>query len=193
MTKTNEKSFLKIALVPLAQGIEEIEVVTIIDVLVRGGIQVITASITENKEITCSRGVVLKAEFLLDDLTGESFDLIAVAGGAGGAENFSNSATLETLLKEQKIEGRLYAAICASPAAVFSKFGLVQDKAATCYPSFADRLDAKEALTDDLVVDGNCITSRGPATAMTFALKLVELLEGKEKRDQVASGLLYSH
>ncbi len=184
---------MKTALVPLAQGIEEIEVVTIIDVLTRGGLQVTTASITETKEIICSRGVVLKAEFLLEAVKDQNFDVVAVAGGAQGAENFSNSKSLEIVLKNQKSAGRIYAAICASPAVVFSKFGLVQDQAATCYPSFADRLEAKEKKNETVVVSGNCVTSQGPATAMAFALKLVELLQGKAKRDEVAGGLLYPH
>jgi len=184
---------MKRVLIPLAQGTEEIEAITLMDVLTRAGAQVYTASVDHLKEIHCSRDAKILVEYLLDALKDESFDLIALPGGAQGAENLAKSETLRHMLKEQKAAGKLYGAICASPAIVFSKFGLIQDKAATCYPTFSDRLEAKEKSTKSTLVDGNCITSQGPATAMGFALTLVEALYSKEKRDEVAKGLLYPH
>ncbi len=182
---------MKRVLIPLAQGVEEIEAVTLMDVLTRAGAQVFTASIDPQQEIHCSRGAKLLADSQLEDLQTEEFDLIALPGGGQGAAELATSMTLKAMLMEQKKAGRHYAALCASPALVLSPWGLLKDKAATGYPTFMDRLEAKEKHHQGNLTDGNCITGQGPAAAMGFALACVKALFGAKKRDEVAQGLLY--
>jgi 4-methyl-5(b-hydroxyethyl)-thiazole monophosphate biosynthesis len=177
----------KTVLVAIAEGIEELEAVTIIDVLRRAEADVTVASVGE-KQVTASRGVNLVADAVLSDCLDRLYDLIVLPGGLPGAEHLRDSKELTELLKEQATAGRLYAAICASPATVLNHHGLLAGKKATCYPSMASELD--NAVDSRVVVDGDCITSRGPATALEFALKLVELLFGQQKSREVASAML---
>jgi 4-methyl-5(b-hydroxyethyl)-thiazole monophosphate biosynthesis len=178
-------------LVPIADGIEEIEAVCIIDVLRRADASVTVASV-DKLQITASRGVKLVADKLLADCTDEFYDLIALPGGMPGAEHLRDSMELVNMLKNQRREGRLYGAICASPAVVFQHHGLLEGRQATTHPGFADRLDSLESVESRVVLDGNCITSRGPGTALEFALKLVELLFGKQKAEEVARPMLFT-
>jgi len=177
----------KKALVAIADGSEELEAVTIIDVLVRAGANVTVASVGE-MQITASRGVKIVADALIGDCKGQEYDLIALPGGMPGAEHLRDCSELIEILKKQRQANRFYAAICASPAVVLQHHGLLEGRKATCYPSpdlnLPGRQDAK------VVVDGDCVTSQGPATALEFALKLVELLFGKEKSHQVAQAML---
>lgn len=180
---------MKTVLVPIANNVEDIETVTIIDVLRRAGAKVTVASIHE-KQITASKGVNIVSDCLLDECLEQEFDLIALPGGMPGAEHFRDSTDLVDLLKKQKKADRLYAAICASPALVFQKHGLLEGKKATCYPFFHNELEDQSSISSRVLVDGNCITSKGPGTAMEFSLKLVELLFGSKKASQVAESML---
>jgi 4-methyl-5(b-hydroxyethyl)-thiazole monophosphate biosynthesis len=177
----------KKALVAVADGSEELEAVTIIDVLVRAGTDVTVASVGE-KQITASRGVKIVADALIGDCRGKEYDLIALPGGLPGAEHLRDCGELIEMLKEQRRAGRFYAAICASPAVVLRHHGLLEGKAATGYPSPDLNLPGRKDVK--VVVDGNCVTSQGPGTALVFALKLVELLFGEEKSQQVAKAML---
>jgi 4-methyl-5(b-hydroxyethyl)-thiazole monophosphate biosynthesis len=179
----------KRALVPIADGSEEIEAVCIIDILRRAGVEVVVASV-DDLQITASRGVKLMADAFISECTEETFDLIALPGGMPGAEHLRDSTELVGMLKKQEQAGRLYAAICASPAVVFQPHDLLAGKKATCHPGRINSLENKEAVESRVVVDGNCITSRGPGTAMEFALKLVELLLGREKMKEVEEPLV---
>jgi 4-methyl-5(b-hydroxyethyl)-thiazole monophosphate biosynthesis len=179
----------KRVLVPIAEGSEELEAVSIIDILRRAGAEVVVASV-DDLQITGSRGVKLVADAFISECTGETFDLVALPGGMPGAEHLRDSTELIDMLKKQREEGRLYAAICASPAVVFQHHGLLAGKKATCHPGRKDTLENKEAADSRLVVDGTCITSQGPGTAMEFALKLVELLLGREKMKEVEGPLV---
>ena len=174
-------------LVPIGEGTEEIEACAIIDILRRANIKVTVASVS-NLEITASRGVKLIADKLIDDCRNETFDLIVLPGGMPGAEHLRDCATLITMLKAQKAAGKLYAAICASPAVVLAPHGLLDDKKATCYPSLQEKLS--NASRERVVVDGNCITSQGPGTAMEFAVELIRQLQSQKQADAVAAGLL---
>ena len=177
----------KKVLVAIADGIEELEAVTIIDVLRRAKADVTVASVG-NKQVTASRGVNLVADAVITDCVGNTYDLITLPGGMPGAEHLRDSKELIDLLKAQAASGRLYAAICASPAVILKPHGLLKGKKATCYPSLLSELDNPEQ--EKVVVDANCITSQGPATALEFALKLVELLFDKQKSNEVAKAML---
>ncbi len=177
----------KTALVPIATGVEEIEATTIIDILRRADIEVTVASVGE-LQVTASRGVNLVADKIIDDCRDETFDLIALPGGMPGAEHLRDCPALITMLKAQRNAGRLYAAICASPAVALAPHGLLDGKTATSYPSLQNPLP--RASNDRVVVDGNCVTSQGPGTAMEFAVTLVRLLVSAEAADSVAEGLL---
>jgi len=179
----------KKVLVPIADGIEEIEAMCIIDVLRRAGAYVTIASV-DKLQVTAAHGVKLVADKLISDCTEIAYDLIALPGGMPGAEHLRDSKELELILKRQQSEGKLYAAICASPAVVFQHHGLIGRRKATCYPSFAKQLDNTDAVEDRVVVDDECITSQGPGTALEFAIKLVELLYGKQKAKDVALPML---
>lgn len=179
----------KNVLVPVADGCEEIETVCIIDVLRRAGAEVTVASV-DGLEITASRGVKLVADRLIGECAEITYNLIALPGGMPGAEHLRDSEALVAMLKRQEREGRLYGAICAAPAVVFQHHNLLGGRRATTHPAFADRLENCSAVESRVVVDGTCITSRGPGTAIEFALKLVELLYGQEKAAEVAIPLL---
>lgn len=180
----------KNVLVPIADGIEELESVAMIDVLRRGGAQVTIASVSSGLQITASRKTKLVADAMIKDCVGMVFDGIFLPGGMPGAEHLRDSAPLTELLKQQVQAGRLYGAICASPAVVLAHHGLLQGRKATCYPSMETQLPDASAACKRVVVDHNCITSQGPGTAVEFALALVEALFGAERRKQVAEPML---
>jgi protein deglycase len=180
----------KHVLVPIADGSEELEAVAIIDVLRRAGATVTVASVEETLEITASRRVRLIADAFINKCVEIDYDLIVLPGGIPGAEHLRDSAALTRILKRQKDAGRLYAAICASPAVVFAAHGLLDGRRATCHPGFAERMPQPSDRNSRVVVDGNLITSQGPGTAIEFALTLVEALFGKEKREQVAGPMV---
>lgn len=179
----------KKVLVPIADGTEEIEAVCIIDVLRRAGASVTVASV-DKLQVTASRGVKLIADKLISDCVDDTYDLIALPGGMPGAEHLRNSTDLEKILKRQYREERLYAAICASPVVVLQHHGLLVRRQATCHPNFAQQLENTNAVNTRVVVDGTCITSRGPGTALEFALKLVELLYGEQKAKEIAQAMV---
>ena len=179
----------KKVLVPIADGTEEIEAVCIIDVLRRAGASVTVASVDE-LQVTASRGVKLVADRLIADCVDEQYDLIALPGGMPGAEHLRDSKELEAILKRQKEDGRLFGAICAAPAVVPQHHGLLAQRRATCHPSFVQHLENTDLVESRVAVDGTCVTSRGPGTALEFALKLVELLYGEEKAKEVAATMV---
>ncbi|MBT3178884.1 MAG: DJ-1 family protein [Desulfobacula sp.] len=178
----------KKVLVPVAQGTEEMEAITIIDVLRRAGANVIVASV-DKIDIKASNGIEFKANILIKDCMDEQFDLIVLPGGIPGAQNLRDSKDLTILLKKQAEQQRYYGAICASPAVVLHHLGLVTPGQVTCHPGFADQIDNGNIVESKVVVDGNCITSRGAGTACDFALTLVGILYSEEKKKQVAQGL----
>ncbi len=178
----------KRVLVPVAQGIEEMEAITIIDVLRRAGAHVVVASV-DDIQIKASGGIEFKADRLIKDCMEDEFDLIVLPGGIPGAHNLRDSKELEILLKKQAAMQKFYGAICASPALVLHHHGLVTPGKVTCHPGFVDLIDNGNIVESNVVVDKNCITSRGAGTACDFALSLVELLYSGNKKNQVAMGL----
>jgi 4-methyl-5(b-hydroxyethyl)-thiazole monophosphate biosynthesis len=176
-------------LVPIADGTEEIEAVTIIDVLRRADANVTVASVAA-LQIKASRGVHIVADCLIDDCKDRDFDLVVLPGGIPGAEHLRDNPVVKEILLQQQAGGRLYAAICAAPAMVLQPHGLLVNRRATCHPGFTGQLHDTTAVESRVVVDGNCITSRGPGTAMDFSLTLVEVLFGKEKARAVAAPMV---
>ena len=151
------------------------------------------ASVSASKDlkITAARGTQIVADCGIQDCAGKAWDLIALPGGVAGSEILAKSDVLDQLLKTQVDASALYGAICAAPAIVLGDKGLLADKTATCHPQFYQSIKAKEVDTESrVVVDGNCVTSQGPGTAIDFALELVEQLCGVVKREEVASPLV---
>jgi protein deglycase len=176
-------------LVPLAQGCEELEAVTIIDLLRRAGIQVITAGL-DNKPVKASRGTVLIPDTSLDQVVDQAFDMIVLPGGQPGADHLRDDPRIQHKLKQQAGENKYIAAICAAPRAL-AQAGLLDGRRATSFPGSLEGCPAEnlQYLHDPVVVDGNIVTSRGPGTAMDFALTLIEILLGKTARDKVEKPL----
>jgi 4-methyl-5(b-hydroxyethyl)-thiazole monophosphate biosynthesis len=181
---------MKSVLIPLAPGFEDLEAVTLVDLLRRAGIEVVTAGL-HGGLIEGSRGVRVQPDATLDEVMARDFDMIALPGGMPGAEHLKNDARVQAVLRRLGRTGKYTAAICAAPIAL-AQAGLLDGKRATSYPGFVEQLGLPNTtcLDDPVVVDGKVATSRGPGTAMDFALTLIELLVGKAKRDQVEAGLV---
>ncbi|KAF0684398.1 Aste57867_23633 [Aphanomyces stellatus] len=179
------------ALIPVANGSEEIETVCMQDVMVRGGIKVTLASVGGNGEkvVKMSRGLMVQADVTIEECANKTFDLIVLPGGMPGATHLRDSSVLIDMLRRQKESGKWYGAICASPAVVLHHHQLLAGLA-TSYPSFEDKMPGAEYSHERVVVSSNCVTSRGPGTAMDMGLKLVELLTDKKTAAAVADGLL---
>jgi 4-methyl-5(b-hydroxyethyl)-thiazole monophosphate biosynthesis len=177
-------------LVLLAQGCEELESVTVIDLLRRAGINVISAGLDSNP-VTASRGVVLVPDTTLSEALYTDYEMIVLPGGAIGADNLANDPRVLDLLKKMSSSGKYTCAICAGPI-VLAKAGLLHGRQATSYPGCLDNIDIRDFKNTGEAVtrDGKLITSRGPGTAMDFALTLVETLKGREIRERVEKGLV---
>jgi 4-methyl-5(b-hydroxyethyl)-thiazole monophosphate biosynthesis len=176
-------------LVPLAAGCEELEAVTLIDVLRRAGIEVVAAGLQPGI-VKASRGTLLMPDCTLDEALRENFDMIALPGGMPGMTHLKDDPRIISLLQKMAREGKYTCAICAAPA-VLAEAGLLKGRKATSYPGFVDRMNLPDTTfsNDPVVRDGKVVTSRGPGTAMDFALELVEILAGRARRDEVEAGL----
>jgi 4-methyl-5(b-hydroxyethyl)-thiazole monophosphate biosynthesis len=176
-------------LVPLAQGCEELEAVTVVDLLRRAGIEVVTAGL-DAQPVTASRGMTLLPDMTLEMALQQSFDMVVLPGGLPGADHLGDDPRVIRLLQEMAASDAYTAAICAAPR-VLARAGLLDGKRATSYPGALDieAVPGIEYLETAVVTDGRVITSRGPGTAMDFALVLIETLVGKTKRDEVEAGL----
>jgi 4-methyl-5(b-hydroxyethyl)-thiazole monophosphate biosynthesis len=179
-------------LVPLAQGCEELEAVTVIDLLRRAGIEVVTAGLVDGP-VRASRGVVLLPDTTLDRVVDEDFDMVVLPGGLPGADHLDDDPRVRRLLRRLADAGRYTAAICAAPK-VLASAGLLDSRRATAYPGVLERLSLPrtQVLQDAVVTDGRVVTSRGPGTAMDFALALIERLLGRAKREEVEGPLVRS-
>jgi 4-methyl-5(b-hydroxyethyl)-thiazole monophosphate biosynthesis len=177
-------------LVPLAQGCEELEAITITDLLVRAGIKVVTAGL-DDRPVIASRGARLIPDTTIKAVRDQQFDLIVLPGGLPGADHLRDDINVQHMLRTHAAEGRYVAAICAAPKAL-AQANLLQGKTVTAYPGVLNSLDLPDTRISNAAteVDGKVITSRGPGTAMDFALTLIEILEGKAKRDEVNNQLV---
>jgi len=180
----------KRVLVPIANGSEEIETTCIVDTLRRAGADVTVASVEKELKVVCARGIKIEADALIKECVGKEWDLIALPGGMPGATNLRDCAEVIHILQDQKQKSKLYAAVCASPAVVLQKHGLLEGHLATCHPNFVKDLANTSKADHRVVKDGNVVTSRGPGTSIEFALALIEELYGKEHAKKVAEPML---
>ena len=180
----------KTVLVPISDGVEEIEAVVTIDTLRRADLEVVVAAAGNSKQIKASRGVNLVADLMIADCAGMDFDCIVLPGGMPNSECLRDNRELTEMLKKQAASDKYIAAICAAPAVVLAHHNLIGDRKATCYPTLIDQLGENGTITESVVVDGKFVTSQGPGTTLEFALKLVGLLCGESIRLEVAGTML---
>lgn len=176
--------------VHLATGFEEVEALTVIDLLRRAGIEVNSVSITGDKRVMGTHNIPVEADILFEEADYAACDMIVLPGGLPGADYLGEHEGLTGQIRSFAAEGKYLAAICAAPQ-VFGAQGVLEGKKATIYPSMESCLIGAQPQDEAVVVDGTVITSMGPATAMPFALKLIEIFKGKEVSDKVAKGLLW--
>lgn len=180
---------MKKATIILAEGFEELEAVTVIDVLRRGGVEVVIAGLKE-RPITGAHQIQLHADCLLTEIDPQNLDAIILPGGLPGSEHLAKSVELQSVLKAFDQKGKLIAAICAAPWALATANVLKSHY--TCYPGFEKTVLKPGYETDkNVVICKNVITSRGPATAMEFALAILANLVGDEIATKVKNGLLF--
>ena len=179
----------------LADGFEDIEALIPIDVLRRGGVEVVTVSTTDFPLVTSAHGVNIEADLLFEQADTSDADLLMLPGGMPGAANLYAHEGVCKAVCAQVAAGRKVAAICAAPAVVLAPLGLLSGKKATCYPGFEQALQEGEAqYTGDLVTaDGNITTAEGPAAAFPYAYELLTQLVDRKTSDQVAEGMRYKH
>ncbi len=177
-------------LMPLAEGFEELEAVSIIDVLRRAGIKVVVAGLKDGP-VKGSRDTVVVPDASLDAVMDQDFDMVALPGGMPGVKHLHEDARIKTLLARYTQKGRYTAAICAAPS-ILADYGYLDGRHATSNPKFKDKvaIDGVNYQEQPVVIDGNIVTSRGPGTSIDFALALVEQLAGRVKRIEVESGLV---
>ncbi|KAG3068925.1 hypothetical protein PI124_g22641 [Phytophthora idaei] len=179
-------------LIPIADGTEEIEAIAVADVLTRGGMKVTLASVGRKLQnvVTMSQGTKVQGDMAIEACEDLSFDLIMCPGGPG-AQHLHDSAELITMLQKQKRQGRYYGGICAAPAVVLIPHGLLDAGPATTYPSYGSKMTGVDYKPDErVVVNGKCVTSQGPGTAIEMGLKMVELLDSEEKAKSVTQALV---
>ena len=178
------------AYVFLADGFEEIEGLTVVDILRRAGVDTQTVSIMGRREITGSHRIALQADLVFEETSFEDGTLFVLPGGMPGTKHLGAHEGLTALLKKAAAEGKRVAAICAAPS-VLGDLGLLEGKHAACYPGFEDRLRGAHVELTPVVTDGNITTSRGMGTEIPFALSLAAQLTDAEKAEELAKGIIY--
>lgn len=179
---------VKKVLVPLATGFEEIEAITIIDILRRAGIEVVSAALSRRR-VMGAHGIRILADQHIKDIDYREFEMIVLPGGIPGATNLRDDETIQELLQNFDRDNKYIGAICAAPIALAN--AKVLKKAYTCYPSFEQQIENKGYLPDQVVVsDQNIITSQGPSTAIEFSLNLVTILCDEEMAQSIKKQLL---
>ena len=181
---------MKTVLVPLAQGCEELEAVTIIDVLRRGGLEVVTAGL-DGQPVKAAHGVTIIPDTNLDDALKNDYDAVILPGGLPGTDHLDGDSRIHELVRKMADSGKFVGAICAAPK-VLGNAGLLQGKKATSYPGVLDKMDLPGVTYtgSPLERDGKILTSRGPGTAMDFSLAVIETLLGTETRNKVEAALV---
>jgi protein deglycase len=180
---------MKSIYVHLAEGFEEIEAITIIDVLRRAGLNVIMVSVSENIIVTGSHKIPVKADILFRDADYEQSEMIILPGGMPGAKNLSEHKGLNSQILNFFKEGKLLGAICAAPM-VFGNLGILKGKNVVCYPGFETYLTGAIIKYSPVIKDGKIITGRGPGVALHFALEIVRLLKDEETTVKLKKSML---
>ncbi len=179
-------------LLPLAQGFEEVEAVSLIDVLRRGGLAVRIATVDPHKDdnlVLGANGITIQADTNIKNVVADDFDMILLPGGWENTYTLAENETVQNLLKEFKFKDKVVGSICAAAYALKKADVLGNDY--TCYPAAADEVN-HEGYRDDqaVVIDGNIMTSRGPGTALCFGLEIVKRFSGEESYEAVKEGML---
>ncbi len=176
-------------LLPLAEGFEEIEAVSLIDIMRRGGIDVTTISLTENNLVLGANNIKIEADKNIDAINPNDFDMIVLPGGWGGTNHLVEDSRVQNLLKSFKKDNKYIGAMCAAPYALH-KAGVLNHNY-TCYPSVEEKIRLDGYTSDKkVVIDDKVITSRGPATAICFALEIIKILVGEDSYQSVKDGTL---
>jgi protein deglycase len=173
----------------LATGFEEIEAITIIDVLRRADIGVTTVSITGHREVTGAHEIIVHADLLFEDADYGKAGMIVLPGGMPGAKNLSEHEGLAQQIVAFHTGGKWLGAICAAPL-VFGKLGIVKGKEVTCYPGFEKYLEGAHVTGKNVTCSGTMITAKGPGAAIPFALKIVEMVQGKNRVDSLKEKMI---
>lgn len=181
---------MKRAIMLFAEGFETVEALMVVDILRRGDVEVTMASITEDEMISSSHGVRIEMDAVLGEVDLSEYDAIILPGGMPGTLHLGESEAVKKALHVMNDAGKIVSAICAAPG-VLGKHGFLEGKKACSYPSHEENLTGATVLRDAVVVDGNIVTSRGLGTAMEFAFTLLEILEGKEKEEQIKKAIVY--
>jgi 4-methyl-5(b-hydroxyethyl)-thiazole monophosphate biosynthesis len=178
----------------LAEGFEEVEALTVVDLLRRASMDVKTTSITESLIVTGAHGIPVTADTTINDADFANTEWLIAPGGMPGAENLHQCKELNALFKEHAAKQGKIAAICAAPAVVLAQAGLLNGKEATCYPGFEPlcKENGAKMIERPVVTDGNTVTANGPASATLFALAIINKTLGVAKSQEVAQGLLLS-
>lgn len=182
---------MKKLLVFIADGTEEVEVLTVVDYLRRAEVEVDLVSVGESGKIKGAHDVYIGADMTIDEIKENNYDAIYVPGGMPGAENIKNTEKAISLIKEGFENKKIISALCAAPI-VLEEAGVLEGKDFTCYPGFEDEIKSGNYKDQNVVVDENVITGKGPAIAAELAFKLIEALVGKEKSEEVREGTLYN-
>lgn len=173
-----------------ATGFEEVEALTVVDILRRAGIETDMVSVTGNVEVTGSHGITVKTDRLFEEID-DTAEMIVLPGGIPGTPNLKAHKGLEDMIHRYNDAGKYLAAICAAPT-VYGEMGLLRGRHATCYLGMEDALIGAEALADSVVVDGHFITSRGLGTAIDFGLAIVTVLIDDVTAANLASKIVYT-
>ena len=174
----------------LADGHEEVEAYTVVDLVRRAGIDLTTVSITGKKEVTGSHSITTVADKLLEEADFDNADMIVLPGGMPGTKNLEACNPLMKKVDEFFIEGKYLAAICAAPS-IYGHKGYLEGKKATCYPGMEGELTGAKFTKAEVAKEGKFITSRGVGTAIPFALAIVEELKDKDTAKKLASAIVY--
>ena len=181
---------MKKALLPLADGFEDIEAVAVIDILRRGGVEVVTAALSPEPSALSAHGIRMSTDAVLEDVIDSHWDAIILPGGGQGTANLKACEPLAERLRAQKEAGGLVCAICAAPT-VLAAAGVIEDEDVTCYPSCAEDMGCP-VVHVPAIADGQIITGQGPGAALTFALAVLMHLVGEEVAQEVAEGMVAS-
>ena len=177
----------------LADGFEDVEALIPVDVLRRGGVEVLTVSTNPDVMVESAHGVNICADIMFDEANYSDADLLMLPGGMPGASNLYAHEGVCEAVKAQFAAGKKVSAICAAPAVVLAQLGILDGKKATCYPGFEKMLTKAEYTADLVTVDGNVTTAEGPAAAFPYAYELLTQLVDKQTSDQIAEGMRFKH